>query len=200
VASAEKSAYVAAKHGVVGLTKVTALENATTGVTCNAICPGWVLTPLVQKQVDAKAAALGVSNERSHQAAAGRERAVACNSPHRKNWARWLSSLLQRCGQHPGRGVEYGWGGWRSSALRFALLCWCDCSNSDQLPDLYIERTHDFLYCPKKAFYMHRSAADTVGFLSKSSSGTSLSGTSHITHGTERIWNAQTSRVLSVSG
>ena len=63
VASAEKSAYVAAKHGVVGLTKVTALENATTGVTCNAICPGWVLTPLVQKQVDAKAALLGVSNE-----------------------------------------------------------------------------------------------------------------------------------------
>jgi 3-hydroxybutyrate dehydrogenase len=63
VGSAEKSAYVAAKHGVVGLTKVTALENATSGVTCNAICPGWVLTPLVQKQVDAKAAALGISNE-----------------------------------------------------------------------------------------------------------------------------------------
>ena len=63
VGSAEKSAYVAAKHGVVGLTKVTALENATTGVTCNAICPGWVLTPLVQKQVDAKAQANGISNE-----------------------------------------------------------------------------------------------------------------------------------------
>jgi 3-hydroxybutyrate dehydrogenase len=63
VASAEKSAYVTAKHGVVGLTKVTALENATSGVTCNAICPGWVLTPLVQKQVDAKAAAQGISNE-----------------------------------------------------------------------------------------------------------------------------------------
>ncbi len=63
VASAEKSAYVAAKHGIVGLTKVIALENATTGVTCNAICPGWVLTPLVQKQVDAKAAANGWSNE-----------------------------------------------------------------------------------------------------------------------------------------
>jgi 3-hydroxybutyrate dehydrogenase len=62
VGSAEKSAYVAAKHGVVGLTKVTSLENATTGVTCNAICPGWVLTPLVQKQVDAKAAAQGISN------------------------------------------------------------------------------------------------------------------------------------------
>jgi 3-hydroxybutyrate dehydrogenase len=63
VGSAEKSAYVAAKHGIVGLTKVTALENATSGVTCNAICPGWVLTPLVQKQVDAKAAALGISND-----------------------------------------------------------------------------------------------------------------------------------------
>ncbi|HCE27957.1 MAG TPA: 3-hydroxybutyrate dehydrogenase [Comamonadaceae bacterium] len=63
VASAQKSAYVAAKHGIVGLTKVTALETATTGVTCNAICPGWVLTPLVQKQVDAKAAAAGVSGE-----------------------------------------------------------------------------------------------------------------------------------------
>ena len=63
VGSANKSAYVAAKHGVVGLTKVTALETATTGVTCNAICPGWVLTPLVQKQVDAKAAEHGLSNE-----------------------------------------------------------------------------------------------------------------------------------------
>jgi 3-hydroxybutyrate dehydrogenase len=55
VASAQKSAYVAAKHGIVGLTKAVALETATTGITCNAICPGWVLTPLVQKQVDAKA-------------------------------------------------------------------------------------------------------------------------------------------------
>ena len=63
VASAGKSAYVAAKHAVVGLTKVTALENATSGVTCNAICPGWVLTPLVQKQVDAKADAMGLSND-----------------------------------------------------------------------------------------------------------------------------------------
>ena len=63
VGSAQKSAYVAAKHGIVGLTKVTALENATSGITCNAICPGWVLTPLVQKQVDAKAAEHGISNE-----------------------------------------------------------------------------------------------------------------------------------------
>lgn len=63
VASAQKAAYVAAKHGIVGLTKVTALENATTGVTCNAICPGWVLTPLVQKQVDDRAAAHNISAE-----------------------------------------------------------------------------------------------------------------------------------------
>jgi 3-hydroxybutyrate dehydrogenase len=52
VASTQKAAYVAAKHGLLGLTKVVALETATTGVTCNAICPGWVLTPLVQKQID----------------------------------------------------------------------------------------------------------------------------------------------------
>jgi 3-hydroxybutyrate dehydrogenase len=62
VASAGKSAYVAAKHGVVGLTKAAALENATRGVTVNAICPGWVLTPLVQKQVDARAARDGVDD------------------------------------------------------------------------------------------------------------------------------------------
>ena len=61
VASAFKSAYVAAKHGVVGLTKVTAMETAEDGITCNAICPGWVLTPLVQKQVDARAAANNIS-------------------------------------------------------------------------------------------------------------------------------------------
>lgn len=63
VGSAQKSAYVAAKHGIVGLTKVTALETAQTGVTCNAICPGWVLTPLVQKQVDARAEKDQASND-----------------------------------------------------------------------------------------------------------------------------------------
>jgi 3-hydroxybutyrate dehydrogenase len=62
-ASVQKSAYVAAKHGIVGLTRVAALETATTGITVNAICPGWVLTPLVQKQVDARAAKDGVDNE-----------------------------------------------------------------------------------------------------------------------------------------
>jgi 3-hydroxybutyrate dehydrogenase len=68
VGSAGKSAYVAAKHGLVGLTKVTALENAGTGVTCNAICPGWVLTPLVQKQVDDRATREGISNEQAKKA------------------------------------------------------------------------------------------------------------------------------------
>jgi 3-hydroxybutyrate dehydrogenase len=61
VGSAQKSAYVASKHGIVGFTKVTALETAQSGITCNAICPGWVLTPLVQKQVDARAAQQNIS-------------------------------------------------------------------------------------------------------------------------------------------
>jgi len=61
VASAQKSAYVTAKHGIVGFTKVAALENATSGITVNAICPGWVLTPLVQKQIDERAAREGKS-------------------------------------------------------------------------------------------------------------------------------------------
>ena len=63
VASVDKSAYVASKHGVIGLTKVVALETATTGITCNAICPGWVLTPLVQKQIDALAEREQISEE-----------------------------------------------------------------------------------------------------------------------------------------
>lgn len=54
VASTGKAAYVAAKHGVVGLTKVTALETARTGITCNALCPGFVLTPLIQQQLDSR--------------------------------------------------------------------------------------------------------------------------------------------------
>ncbi|URI08627.1 3-hydroxybutyrate dehydrogenase [Aquincola tertiaricarbonis] len=61
VASAQKSAYVASKHGILGFTKALALETATTGVTANAICPGWVLTPLVQKQIDDRASREGIS-------------------------------------------------------------------------------------------------------------------------------------------
>ena len=63
VASATKAAYVAAKHGVLGLTKVVALETAASGITCNAICPGWVLTPLVQKQIDDISQKENISNE-----------------------------------------------------------------------------------------------------------------------------------------
>ncbi len=71
VASAQKVAYVAAKHGIVGLTKTVALETALTGVTCNAICPGWVLTPLVQKQIDDRAARDKVSNDDAKRALLG---------------------------------------------------------------------------------------------------------------------------------
>lgn len=63
VASTQKVAYVAAKHGLVGMTKVVAMESANDGITCNAICPGWVLTPLVQKQIEARAKASGQSVE-----------------------------------------------------------------------------------------------------------------------------------------
>ena len=63
VGSVNKAAYVAAKHGLVGLTKVVALETAGTGITCNAICPGWTHTALIQQQIVARAQALGVTVE-----------------------------------------------------------------------------------------------------------------------------------------
>ena len=63
VASANKSAYVAAKHGLVGMTKVVGLENAGSGVTCNAICPGWVRTPLVEAQIERLAKEKGINQE-----------------------------------------------------------------------------------------------------------------------------------------
>ncbi len=71
VASVNKVAYVAAKHGIVGLTKVVALETATTGITCNAICPGWVLTPLVQKQIDDRARRDGLDADAARRALVG---------------------------------------------------------------------------------------------------------------------------------
>jgi 3-hydroxybutyrate dehydrogenase len=63
VASPFKSAYVAAKHGILGLTKVTALETAEHGITCNAICPGYVYTPLVEAQIDSQAKAHNIQRE-----------------------------------------------------------------------------------------------------------------------------------------
>jgi 3-hydroxybutyrate dehydrogenase len=63
IASPFKSAYIAAKHGLVGLTKTVALEVAREHITCNAICPGWVLTPLVEKQIDDQAKAFGLPRD-----------------------------------------------------------------------------------------------------------------------------------------
>jgi 3-hydroxybutyrate dehydrogenase len=65
VASAQKVAYVAAKHGLVGLTKVAAIEGANDGITCNAICPGWVLTPLVDQQIATRAKETGRAVEQT---------------------------------------------------------------------------------------------------------------------------------------
>jgi 3-hydroxybutyrate dehydrogenase len=65
VASEDKVAYVSAKHGLVGMTKVVGIEAANHGVTCNAICPGWVLTPLVEKQIEARAKEQNVPVEKA---------------------------------------------------------------------------------------------------------------------------------------
>ena len=78
VASRNKAAYVAAKHGLVGLTKVAALELAGDGITCNAICPGWVLTPLVQAQIDARCAAGGASVQASELALLAEKQPMPC--------------------------------------------------------------------------------------------------------------------------
>ncbi len=65
VASGGKVAYVSAKHGLVGMTKVVAIDHANDGITCNAICPGWVLTPLVQKQIEDHAKQEGISVDKA---------------------------------------------------------------------------------------------------------------------------------------
>ena len=81
VGSIGKAAYVAAKHGVVGLTKVVGLETATSHVTCNAICPGWVLTPLVQKQIDDRAAQGGDRLQAQHDLLAEKQPSLAFVTP-----------------------------------------------------------------------------------------------------------------------
>jgi 3-hydroxybutyrate dehydrogenase len=82
VASGQKAAYVAAKHGVVGLTKVVAIETANAGITCNAICPGWVLTPLVAQQIEARAQAAGHSfKEAKHRLVAEKQPMHEYTSP-----------------------------------------------------------------------------------------------------------------------
>lgn len=81
VGSTGKAAYVAAKHGVVGLTKVVGLETATSNVTCNAICPGWVLTPLVQKQIDDRAVNGGDPLQAQHDLLAEKQPSLAFVTP-----------------------------------------------------------------------------------------------------------------------
>jgi 3-hydroxybutyrate dehydrogenase len=82
VASGEKAAYVAAKHGIMGLTKVIAIETANDGITCNAICPGWVLTPLVQKQIDDRAKAQGkTASEASNELLAEKQPMLKFSTP-----------------------------------------------------------------------------------------------------------------------
>ena len=82
VASPGKAAYVAAKHGVVGLTKVVAIETAHHGITCNAICPGWVLTPLIAQQIETRADAAGQSfDEAKHQLVAEKQPMARYTSP-----------------------------------------------------------------------------------------------------------------------
>lgn len=85
VASTQKAAYVAAKHGVIGLTKVVGLETAGSGVTCNAICPGWVLTPLVQKQSTSEPPSRGSASSRPRTICSGRSSPASSSSNPRKS-------------------------------------------------------------------------------------------------------------------
>ena len=95
VGSPFKSAYVAAKHGLLGLTKVVALETATTGITCNAICPGWVLTPLVERQIADLAVAEGIDQQ------AAAERMLAEKQPSLQfatpEQSRWTACRCSSC-------------------------------------------------------------------------------------------------------
>ncbi len=87
VASTHKAAYVAAKHGLVGLTKVVGLETAGSGVTCNAVCPGWVRTPLVEKQISDMAADKHISQkEAANELLAGKQPSLDFVSPAQLWW------------------------------------------------------------------------------------------------------------------
>ena len=96
VASPQKVAYVAAKHGVVGMTKVAAIELANHGVTVNAICPGWVLTPLVQKQLEDRAKQEGTDGRGPEAPLPGRKAADGASSPRRNRSGRWRCSCARR--------------------------------------------------------------------------------------------------------
>ena len=111
VGSREKSAYVAAKHGIIGLTKVGALEVANDGITVNAICPGWVLTPLVQAQIDARANAGGISpDEMARSMVAEKQAMHAFSTPEGiGGMAVYLCSDLARTVTGASLSIDGGW-------------------------------------------------------------------------------------------
>ena len=107
VASPFKAAYVAAKHGMVGLTKVTALETAEQGITCNAICPGYVYTPLVEAQIGAKPRRMGLRANRSFATCCSRSSRTSV-SQQSKSWVRLRCSLRARP-RHRSRASRCRW-------------------------------------------------------------------------------------------
>ena len=93
VASPFKSAYVAAKHGIAGLTKTVALETAAFGITVNAICPGYVLTPLVEKQIPDTAKARGITEEQVINTVLLAAHSRRGSSLPSRRWLRWPATL-----------------------------------------------------------------------------------------------------------
>ena len=166
VASAQKSAYVAAKHGIVGLTKSVALETATTGITVNAICPGWVLTPLVQKQVDARAAADGIDDAEAQAPAAGREAAVAAvhdaRAARRAGGVPVLAGGRQRARRRPGRWTAAGPRSRRCSADRYFSICTAAADASRVTAALPASTGSDSSAAPGALITASASAADLV--------------------------------------
>jgi 3-hydroxybutyrate dehydrogenase len=111
VASEHKVAYVSAKHGLIGMTKTVALENAATPVTCNAICPGWVHTPLVQKQIEDIAKEKGISIEQATDALLSEK-----EPSKRFTYAQDIAAMaVFLCGEHTGNVTGSAYvldGGW----------------------------------------------------------------------------------------
>ena len=100
VASGQKAAYVAAKHGIVGMTKVVAIETANAGITCNAICPGWVLTPLVQAADRGARQGIGQDGNEARDRAAVGKAADACIHQAGKYRRARRCSWQRRCRDH----------------------------------------------------------------------------------------------------
>ncbi len=107
-AAPQKVAYVAAKHGLLGMTKVAAIELANTGITCNAICPGWVLTPLVQKQLE-DSSAKNRQGRRDHQGRVPRRQAADASSPRPSRSARGGLPVLAGRAHHHRHSAVDGW-------------------------------------------------------------------------------------------